>query len=76
MVAVGWRGRLDRNASNEERQRLMRQHGANLAEPFRSAILWIPEDQEIKYSELGVWVPGAWGTQDGRVTLAGDAAVN
>ena len=34
----------------------------------------MPEDVEILYSDLGCWVPRAWDTHEGRVTLAGDAA--
>jgi len=48
--------------------------GKEMAEPFRSAILWVPDEVEITYQNIGIWIPSPFDTQDGRMTLAGDAA--
>ncbi|KAK4197019.1 hypothetical protein QBC40DRAFT_233194 [Triangularia verruculosa] len=47
---------------------------ANLAEPFRSAILEAPRDATFFVSQLKYWVTVPWDGRGGRVTLAGDAA--
>jgi 2-polyprenyl-6-methoxyphenol hydroxylase-like FAD-dependent oxidoreductase len=47
-------------------------------EPWKSAMAWVPDDQPCFYLGLTVWDPSlqthSWWNQDGRVTLAGDAA--
>jgi len=43
------------------------------AEPFRSAVQWMPEDTEITYNSMAYWEPVPWDNHSGRVTLAGDA---
>ncbi|WPH03436.1 Hypothetical protein R9X50_00631600 [Acrodontium crateriforme] len=71
---MNWQGKDESTTTNEERQKDMRRRASKLAEPFRSAFLWLPEDMEIKYNDLAAWVPSPWDSHDGRVTLAGDAA--
>jgi 2-polyprenyl-6-methoxyphenol hydroxylase-like FAD-dependent oxidoreductase len=44
------------------------------AEPYKSAIEWIPEDTLILKDQLKIWKPVKWDNQNGRVTLCGDAA--
>ncbi len=47
----------------------------SLAEPWRSSILWIPDDAEIPQpSRVAYWPTEAWDNFEGRMTLAGDAA--
>ncbi|KAJ0358587.1 hypothetical protein COL154_008980 [Colletotrichum chrysophilum] len=43
-------------------------------EPFRSAIEWTPDGSLCYIDEMKYWLPSAWQTHDGKVTLAGDAA--
>jgi 2-polyprenyl-6-methoxyphenol hydroxylase-like FAD-dependent oxidoreductase len=43
-------------------------------QPFHSAILWIPDNVDIRFYDLSYWVPEHWDTQGGGVVLAGDAA--
>ena len=43
-------------------------------QPFRKAMLEIPEDTSAPCVELVCWIAEPWNTLDGRVTLAGDAA--
>ena len=45
-----------------------------MCEPFRSAVMWMPDDTKITYEKMAYWVPIPWGNHGGRVTLAGDAA--
>ncbi|KAF6825163.1 FAD-binding domain containing protein [Colletotrichum plurivorum] len=45
-----------------------------LCEPFRSAMEWTPEGSPCYVDEMKYWLPSAWNTHGGRVTLAGDAA--
>ena len=52
-------------------------HSANrnsFAQPFRTALLSIPEDTPVPYTDISVWVAEPWDTRNGRVTLAGDSA--
>ncbi|KAF2110636.1 hypothetical protein BDV96DRAFT_603720 [Lophiotrema nucula] len=44
------------------------------AEPYKSAIEWIPEDTHILKDQLKIWKPVKWDNHGGRVTLCGDAA--
>jgi 2-polyprenyl-6-methoxyphenol hydroxylase-like FAD-dependent oxidoreductase len=44
------------------------------AEPYRSAIEWIPEDTVVLKDQLKIWKTVPWDNQNGRVTLCGDAA--
>ncbi|KAK4449771.1 hypothetical protein QBC34DRAFT_350306 [Podospora aff. communis PSN243] len=45
-----------------------------LNEPFRSAIMWIPETASLTINQLHYWATVPWDNKRGRVTLAGDAA--
>ncbi|EAT86330.2 hypothetical protein HBI56_100180 [Parastagonospora nodorum] len=47
---------------------------AGWAEPYKSAIEWIPEDTEVLRDQLKIWKTVPWNNQAGRVTLCGDAA--
>jgi 2-polyprenyl-6-methoxyphenol hydroxylase-like FAD-dependent oxidoreductase len=44
------------------------------AEPYKSAIEWIPEDTPVLRDQLKIWKTIPWDNQGGRVTLCGDAA--
>src|SRR5690242_19395088 len=44
------------------------------AEPYKSAIAWIPEDTPVLKDQLKIWKTQPWDNQGGRVTLCGDAA--
>lgn len=44
------------------------------AEPFRSALLSLPEDAVLWCERLAQWPTVEWDGRGGRVTLAGDAA--
>ncbi|KAF7198270.1 FAD-dependent monooxygenase phnB [Pseudocercospora fuligena] len=61
---------------NSARHAELKEKGAQFPEPFKSAILNMPESVEIQYQELGYWIPPTtpWDTHHGTVTLAGDAA--
>lgn len=52
----------------------MKKAGEHLAEPFRSANMWIPEGTPVYLNKINYWVPIPWDNHGGRVTLAGDAA--
>ncbi|KAK0627368.1 hypothetical protein B0T14DRAFT_424211 [Immersiella caudata] len=45
-----------------------------LNEPFRSAIMWIPETAPLTINQLHYWATVPWDNRGGRVTIAGDAA--
>ena len=51
---------------------------STFCEPFKSVFDWMPSDHEIWYGKLRQWDPSEpdhkWNNQDGRITLAGDAA--
>lgn len=63
-----------RGQSNAERLRVLKSLADDFAEPRRSALKWMPEDQEIPNDSIKVWVPTQWDNHGGRITLAGDAA--
>jgi 2-polyprenyl-6-methoxyphenol hydroxylase-like FAD-dependent oxidoreductase len=44
------------------------------AEPYKSAIEWIPDDTPVLKDRLNIWKTQSWNNQGGRVTLCGDAA--
>ncbi|KAH7564415.1 hypothetical protein BM1_01462 [Bipolaris maydis] len=44
------------------------------AEPYKSAIEWIPDDTNVLRDQLKIWKTVPWNNQGGRVTLCGDAA--
>ncbi|KAF9700211.1 hypothetical protein EKO04_001433 [Ascochyta lentis] len=44
------------------------------AEPYKSAIEWIPENTPVLKDQLKIWKTQPWENQGGRVTLCGDAA--
>lgn len=47
----------------------------SLAEPWRSSILWIPDETEIPPpSNVAYWPTVEWDNKNGLITLAGDAA--
>jgi 2-polyprenyl-6-methoxyphenol hydroxylase-like FAD-dependent oxidoreductase len=46
----------------------------NWAEPYKSAIEWIPEDTPVLRDQLKIWKTVPWNNKSGRVTLCGDAA--
>ncbi|RYO89373.1 hypothetical protein DL762_003264 [Monosporascus cannonballus] len=60
--------------SNAERHAVMKEKGARLCEPFRTAILGIPEEVAIPTDDIGYWAAERWDTRGGLITLAGDAA--
>lgn len=61
-----------------DRLRQLQALAAEYAEPWKSAALWLPDDQPCYYLGLTVWDPSLpgheWANQGGKVTLAGDAA--
>ncbi|KAF2735328.1 FAD/NAD(P)-binding domain-containing protein [Polyplosphaeria fusca] len=62
---------------NEEgRLKRLKEHirGQGWAEPYKSAIEWIPEDTPVLRDQLKIWKTVAWDNCGGRVTLCGDAA--
>ena len=65
--------REDEENTGNRLQRL-RNHMDDWADPFKSAVAWVPDGTEIKPDKLKVWVPSPWDNHGGRVTLAGDAA--
>ncbi|EXJ91877.1 hypothetical protein A1O3_00427 [Capronia epimyces CBS 606.96] len=53
----------------------LRQRMDGWADPYKSAVEWIPEHVQAKVVPLKIWGPKTdWSNQSGRVTLAGDAA--
>ncbi|MCJ1311570.1 hypothetical protein MMC25_005243 [Agyrium rufum] len=73
-VVTSWRGEKDPNMTNSERLAEVKKKASVLAEPFRSAVEWMPEDTPVTYDPIAFWEPLPWNNHGGRVTLAGDAA--
>ncbi|KIX92470.1 uncharacterized protein Z520_11790 [Fonsecaea multimorphosa CBS 102226] len=60
--------------SNADRLRVLKSFADDFAEPRRSALAWMPEDQDVPNDMIKIWVPIPWDNHAGQVTLAGDAA--
>ncbi|KAI9036624.1 uncharacterized protein KD926_001637 [Aspergillus affinis] len=73
-LAMAWFIDGDEPSSYAERLRLIRQRAQTLAEPARSAFVWLPDDTRANKAELSFWVSQPWDNRDGRITLVGDAA--
>ncbi|KAK7512472.1 monooxygenase [Phyllosticta citriasiana] len=66
-----WKAREGEDVTSLARLKEMAQ---SFAEPWRSAVQWIPEETRIFENKLSCWVTVPWNNRDGRVVLAGDAA--
>jgi 2-polyprenyl-6-methoxyphenol hydroxylase-like FAD-dependent oxidoreductase len=73
-LVTSWLGRQDTSLDAAGRLAEVKQKASDMCEPFRSAVMWIPDDTKITYNAIAYWVPAPWDNHDGRVTLAGDAA--
>jgi len=52
----------------------LKELAVHLAEPWKSSLLWIPEDTDVTYSSVSYWPTREWNSQNGSLTLAGDSA--
>ncbi|KFZ04550.1 hypothetical protein V502_10064, partial [Pseudogymnoascus sp. VKM F-4520 (FW-2644)] len=75
-VGCSWLGDRDTTLSSGKRLAVIKKVSENLAEPFRSAVLWIPEDTTVYTDSMSYWVPVPWDNHMGRVSLCGDRHVN
>jgi 2-polyprenyl-6-methoxyphenol hydroxylase-like FAD-dependent oxidoreductase len=73
-IASSWLGNRDPTMNNEEKLALVKKEAEDLAEPYRSANLWIPDGTILHHDPITYWIPIKWDNHNGRVTLAGDAA--
>ncbi|KAH7093311.1 hypothetical protein FB567DRAFT_433189 [Paraphoma chrysanthemicola] len=72
-----WPLKVVEDHDNEiDRLKRLKEHvkNAGWAEPYKSAIEWIPEGTEVLRDQLKIWKTVPWDNQGGRVTLCGDAA--
>ena len=69
-----WREGSDQLTSAAEIRKVWNEKSEMMAEPFRSALLSLPEDAIIWSERLSQWPTIAWDNKQGSVTLAGDAA--
>ena len=72
-IANSWLGNHDRTPNNEGRLSHLKTQMADVAEPWCSANLWIPDETSLHYDPISYWIPIPWDNREGRVTLAGDA---
>lgn len=73
-LVTSWLGTPDTALSSTEGLALVKKKASVLADPFKSANLWIPEGTPISFDRLSYWATIPWDNHGGRVTLAGDAA--
>jgi 2-polyprenyl-6-methoxyphenol hydroxylase-like FAD-dependent oxidoreductase len=73
-IVPSWPGKPDSSLDDFARLAQVKEKALVFAEPFRSAIQWIPDDTKITYNSIGYWVPVPWDNHLGQITLAGDAA--
>lgn len=62
------------NMSASECLAVVKSKVKELADPFKSAVLRIPDGTPASFSDLNYRVTSSWDNRQGRVTLAGDAA--
>jgi hypothetical protein len=73
-LLLSWLGEKNTALSDAQRLALVKQKAASIAEPFRTAVLAVPNDVVMTYSDINSWPAQLWDTHGGRVVLAGDAA--
>ncbi|KAF7559506.1 hypothetical protein G7046_g4646 [Stylonectria norvegica] len=73
-MAMAWLGDADQTLSYPERLALIKKRAAGMAEPARSAFMWLPDDTEVHKADISYWIPQPWNNRHGRMTLIGDAA--
>lgn len=64
----------DYGTDSASRLAAIKKAALNVAEPFRSANLWIPEGTNTWRDHNSYWLPIPWDNHSGSMTLAGDAA--
>lgn len=69
-----WREGSDQLTNVAEIRKVWNENSERMAEPFRSALLSLPNDAVIWCDRLSQWPTVAWDNKQGSVTLAGDAA--
>ncbi|PYH95503.1 monooxygenase [Aspergillus ellipticus CBS 707.79] len=74
-ILASWRAENQEDIENSpNRLERLRRRMDGWADPFASAVKWLPDDTVIGADQLKVWQPHEqWDNQGGRVTLAGDA---
>ncbi|KAI9692708.1 MAG: hypothetical protein M1820_009413 [Bogoriella megaspora] len=72
--AMAWRAEAQHELSHPERLAIIKQKAAKLAEPARSAFLWIPEGTQVHKADISYWIAEPWDNKNARLTLVGDAA--
>lgn len=73
-VMPSWLGTRDDNLTDAERLRFLKKEAQAMAEPWRSAIMWIPDDHKLGAANIGTWTTIPFTAFVGKATLAGDAA--
>jgi hypothetical protein len=73
-IMPSWTGPYDAEQTDEQRISMLKEKALTMAEPFKSAYLWIPDGTPMPQSNLMHWVTIPWDNRKGTVTLAGDAA--
>ncbi|KAL1392045.1 monooxygenase [Phyllosticta capitalensis] len=66
-----WKAREGENVTSLE---ALREKARHFAEPFRSAVEWIPEGTRVFENKVSCWITEPWDNHQGRIVLAGDAA--
>lgn len=52
----------------------LKELATHLAEPWRSSLLWIPDETDVACNSISYWPTIPWDSQHGTLTLAGDSA--
>jgi 2-polyprenyl-6-methoxyphenol hydroxylase-like FAD-dependent oxidoreductase len=74
-IFISFPGELsEEETTSQGRLKILKERTKTFAEPFRSAIQWLSDDQEIPDDKLCYWEVSSWDKNAGRITLAGDAA--
>ncbi|KAK0102597.1 hypothetical protein ONS95_006206 [Cadophora gregata] len=63
-----------KDTDNASRLQNVRLRCENMAEPFRSSFMDLPDSTRVFNDKLYYWIPVPWDNHRGKTTLAGDAA--
>jgi 2-polyprenyl-6-methoxyphenol hydroxylase-like FAD-dependent oxidoreductase len=52
----------------------LKELATHLTEPWKSSLLWIPDDTDVTCNSVSYWPTIPWDSRHGTITLAGDSA--
>lgn len=73
-IACSVLGESPQTLDNATRLQNVRRRCQDMAEPFQSSFMELPDRTKVFNDKLYYWIPAPWDNHGGKITLAGDAA--